>query len=384
MSLETREDLQRNFLIGNCKSRPAAWHNDPILRARLGIEDNHYDEPIPYSEVVRRLFNWKPISVPKANLIECDKKDANWFMPKRIEDPMTGKVEEIQVPVRISISEREQGIVRSDTNENIATHSSEYRIHDYEQWLLVLQQKIIGDSELTILGAGLPKQGAQAYVQIALPEKFKEDQTEVEFMPYILGSTSLDGSLPTTFGNGSLLVVCDNTRNMALRQQEQSGRIFKAKHTSRSLDASRLNDVRASLRLIHQTAEGMAAEIRELAAIPVNRRQLVKVFDVILPIPSEDDASQRSITIAKNKRDSLMDVYMDRGETRGMMGNQQGTALGVVQAVNTWVTHVSTVQGNRFERNVDRMLRNKFDDVDRKTVKALADVLNRPELVSAS
>ena len=37
----------------------ASLHNDPALRARLGLEDNHYDEPIPYQEVVRRLFSWK-------------------------------------------------------------------------------------------------------------------------------------------------------------------------------------------------------------------------------------------------------------------------------------------------------------------------------------
>ncbi len=379
MSQEKWEDLQRNFLIGNCKHRPAAWHNDPATRARLGLEDNHYDDPIPYDEVVRRLFSWKPLAVPKANLVPCSKRDANWFMPQEVNGEM------VDVPVRIMVSDREQGIVRSDTNENIATHSSEYRIHDYEEWLLKLQTKILGTKELSILGAGIPRNGRQAYVQIALPEKLSDDQTGQDFMPYILGSTSLDGSLPTTFGAGSLLVVCDNTRNLALRQQQQSGRIYKAKHTSRSLDSDRINDVRSALRIIHKTAESVVAEMRELASISVTNRNLIKVMDIIIPIPDEGDASQRAITIAQNKRDSLMDVYHDVHEdTAGMMGNQQGTALGVVQAVNTWMHYVAATRGSsRFERNIDRMLTGKFDDIDRQTVSALATVLNKPELVKA-
>lgn len=390
MSLETREDLQRNFLIGNCKFRKfagglefQAWHNDPKLRERLGLEDNHYPGPIPQKDVVRRLFGWKPVSVPKANLIPCDKKDANWFMPQEIEDPTTGEVTIIHVPVQVSVtSDYEQGIVRSDTHAHIATHGADYRIHDYEEWLLKLQQKILNTKELNIFGAGLPKRGAQAYVQVGVPETMKDDKLGIEFLPYIMASTSVDGSLPSTFSAQSIDVVCDNTRNMALRQAESSGRIYKAKHTSRSLDTSRLNDVRAALRLIHQTAEGLVSEYRELASISMTRLQVNKTWDLIIPIPKPEDATDRSINIAKNRRDALIDVYNDRGTTKGMMGNQQGTALGIVQAVNTWTTHVKTVHGNRFERNIERTLKNKFDEVDQATVKAIATVMNRPELVS--
>lgn len=386
MGLDTSEQYQRNYLIGNCKHRPVArvWHDNPELRQRLGIEDNHYDDLIPHSEVVRRLFNWKPLGVPKANLIPCSKKDANYFVEKEVMDPKTEKMVKVSLPHRISMSEDEQGIVRSDTVENIATHSSSYRIHDYEDWLIRLQAKIIGTSELSILGAGLPRGGAQAYVQIALPDTVKDDKTDVEFFPYILGSTSLDGSLPTTFGRGSLLVVCDNTRNMALRQQYNSGQIYKARHTSRSLDTDRIKDARAALRIVHQQAEGMIAEVHELAAISMNKRQIAKTFDIIMPIPEVGDASSKAITMAKNRRDSLLEVYFDRGPTKGMMASQQGTALGVVQAVNTWATHISTVHGNRFARNVDRMLKGKFDDFDKRSVAAIATVMNKPELLSAS
>lgn len=391
MSLETREDLQRNFLIGNCKHRPRAWHNDPALREALGLEDNHYDEPIPYAEVVRRLFNWKAISVPKANLIPVTKADANWFHETIKLDsdgnPVldeNGKPVKVVVPVRVSPTDTEQGIVRSDTYEHIATHSSKYRIHDYESWLLRLQSNVIGDS-LTVLGAGLPKRGAQAYVQVALPDTAKDDKTGVEFLPYIMASTSLDGTLPTTFSAQSLLVVCDNTRNMALRSAERSGRIYKAKHTSKSLDENRIADVRQALGIIHKTADDMITEFRELAAIDVSRRQVVKVMDIILPLPKDDEASQRSISIMQNKRDSFLDVYYDRDpDTKGMMANQQNTLLGLIQGFNTWNTHVKSVKGNRFERNMERAISGDFGDFDIQVMKAAALVLDRPDLVTSS
>lgn len=378
MSRETREDLHRNFLLGMCAQRPnaRAWHDEPALRARLGLEDNHYDGPIPFKEVVRRLFSWKPLSVPKANLIPCKKADANWFY--EIIDDTTGK--KTSIPVRVSVTaEHELGIVRSDTGAHIATHGPKYKIHDYEQWLLRLQQTIIGDT-LVIMGAGLPRRGAQAYVQVMLPEVAEDDKTGVKFMPFILGSTSLDGSLPTTFGGSTIWVQCDNTRDMALSEGVRAGLVYKAKHTSKSLDTNKIDDVRKALGLIHQTREAMIDELHVLSSIPVNKRQVQKVWDILIPIPDESD-SARAYKIATNKQEVLNNTYW----SDPMMGNQQGTALGVVQAVNTWQTHYATVRGmERFERNMSNAIAGKASEMDRVAVQAIAQVCNRPELVSAN
>ena len=120
MSLETTRRFAAQFPYRKLQHRPRAWHNDPALRARLGLEDNHYDEPIPHQEVVRRLFSWKAISVPKANLIPCAKADANWFyeMVKTDKDGNTifdedGNPVKVTQPVRVSPTDSEQGIVRS-------------------------------------------------------------------------------------------------------------------------------------------------------------------------------------------------------------------------------------------------------------------------------
>ncbi|QGJ90090.1 hypothetical protein HWC80_gp050 [Mycobacterium phage Indlulamithi] len=393
MSQETMEWLNKYILVGNCKARPNAWHNRPEFREANGLEENHFQDPIPYRVVVDRLFNWKAISAPKANLIPVPKRDANWF-------DADGNPFKIVMSSEYDYKKREiiggeQGIVKSDTLEHIATHSGKYKIHDYEQWLLQLQSNVIGDT-LSILGAGLLRNGAQAYVQVALPETVQDNNSGMEFVPYIMGSTSLDGSIPSTYSAGSLLVVCDNTRDGAIAQANQSGRIYKAKHTSKSLDTDSIKDVQQALGIVHQTAESMKHEFAELAAIDMNRRQTLKVLDIIQPIPKEKDgATKRQVVIAENKREGLLHAIF-RDPTGG--AEWKNTALGLSNGVSTYFTWNTSVKGNRLERNAEKAIkagveRRKalelgaiesgatFRDVDRQTMMAIAHVMNRPELV---
>ena len=52
-----------------------------------------------------------------------------------------------------------------------------------------------------------------------------------------------------------------------------------------------------------------------------------------------------------------------------------GTAWGVVSAVNTWTHHMSTVRGaSRFDRNMERVIKDEVDALDANTLKLLARV----------
>jgi phage/plasmid-like protein (TIGR03299 family) len=378
VSRETRETLNRFVLVGNCANRPMAWHNDPELRRRKGWANNHFDDYIPMDTVIERLFDWEPQAVPKANLIPCEQKDANFFGPQ-------GQPYRVSLTTGFdeagNIETGEQGIIRSDTKGHMATHSAGYRIHDYKEWLLGLQAKVIGKQKLSILGAGLLRNGLQAYVQVALPETVHDDSTGMAFVPFMMVATSLDGSMPTTVTRQSLWVVCDNTRDQALRQSEQSGMIFTAKHTARSLDWEKIQEVRNAMRILVKTAEDIVSETRELAAIPVNRRQWIKVMDIIMPMPKvEDKPTKQTIGRAKSRRELLHHTYL----RDPMCRDYKDTALGVVHAANTYWTHYRTVHGDRFDRNMDKVIRGDVGKFDRATVLALSQVLNRPELIAVS
>jgi phage/plasmid-like protein (TIGR03299 family) len=376
MSKESWETLNRLVLVGNCANRPVAWHNDPELRRQKGWQDNHFDDYIPTKEVERRLFDWEPVSVPKANLIPVTKKDANWFgpngQPYRIAittemDPDTGEY-----------TGGEQGIVRSDTFAHMATHGWSYRIHDYKEWLLGLQAKVIG-KHLKILGAGLLRNGLQAYVQVALPESVHDSRTGLSFIPFMMCATSLDGSMPSTFSRQSLYVVCDNTRDAALRQSVNAGLIYKAKHTAHSLNMDKIKELRDTLQLLVESAEELKAEHEELAAVKVSRPQAIKVMKIILPL--EDDASDIKKVRNQNKRELFWETYTKDP----MCSDYKGTALGLLHAGNTFWTHHRQVNGDdftRFQRNVESAIRGTTKKADLQLVSAMAQVLDKPDWIS--
>ena len=80
----------------------------------------------------------------------------------------------------------------------------------------------------------------------------------------------------------------------------------------------------------------------------------------------------RSLTLAENKRATLERLYAH--DDRVAPGT--GTAHGVLQAVNTYEHHESTVRGaRRAERNMLRTITGDFGTLDRATVGTLDTVL---------
>ena len=80
----------------------------------------------------------------------------------------------------------------------------------------------------------------------------------------------------------------------------------------------------------------------------------------------------RGLTLAEKKRDNLERLY--RHDCR--VAPWAGTAHGVVQAVNTYEHHESTVRGvQRPERNMLRAITGDFGKLDRLTLSRLNSVL---------
>lgn len=380
MGMETAEWYNNFCLIGHTEKRSKAWHYQEAMQ---GDEPNHYPGPVPYADVVRRLFDWKPIITRTANLLPCKKDDVELWLPKLdsenqpIVNPDTGK--QLKQPFKVIEVPDMRGVVRSDNYLELGHHSQKYRIHDYEEWLLKLQSNVISDT-LDIWSAILLRNGAQACVQAALPETVKDGNTGMEFVPYIHAYTSLDGSLSTTFAAQCLLIVCDNTMYAANNRAERRGRQYRAKHTAGSLALSKISEVQQALGIIHQEADNAIEFFGELAAIKVTKAKAIEVVDIIFP-PAVKDDSDRTKKSRETKRDLIISTYTDDE----MANVWKGTALGVMQAINTYATHYTTVRGgSRTQRNADKIIRGEFAKVDQKTLEALAKVLDKPELVEAN
>jgi hypothetical protein len=289
MGMETSEWYNNFCLIGHELKRGKAWHYQAAMQ---GDRPNHYPEGIPYADVVERLFSWKPMRLRTGNFLPCKPKEADLWIPQKDEDGIVllgADDKPVMEPVKVLEVEDMRAIVRDDVPSlELGHHSAKYRIHDYEEWLLKLLSNVLGET-LDIWSAILLRNGAQACVQAALPETVHDENTGMEFVPYIHAYTSLDGSLSTTFAAQTLLIVCDNTMHAANAGADRKGRQYRAKHTAGSLATHRIKDVQQALSIIHQTAEESESFFRELASIKVPDKKWVEVMDIIMPPSPKDE-----------------------------------------------------------------------------------------------
>jgi hypothetical protein len=100
-----------------------------------------------------------------------------------------------------------KAIVRPDTGAILGVFRTGYRVHDYDQWLIHNVEGIL-DADLQIGSAGLLRGGAVAWVQVEMADTLTA--AGVEFRPFLTATTSLDGSIATTYQTGAQVVVCDN------------------------------------------------------------------------------------------------------------------------------------------------------------------------------
>lgn len=337
MSSETIEYLNNNTLIGFTDKRGRAWH---YRAADQGAEPNHYPGAIPVADVKRRLFGWHAVE---------GQISASWMT----EDGAGSVVD----PVR-------KAIVRPDTGMILGVFKDGYTIHQYDAWLVDSVASIL-DDELSIGSAGLLKGGGVAWVQVEVPETITTPEG-VAFRPHLLAATSCDGSLSTTFSRSVQVAVCDNTLSAALGEV---GQRIKVKHSRYS--GLKLQDARDALAIVHSTGDDFAAQVAELCAVTVTDRQWTRFLDSLVPVPAPD-ASQRSKTMAQNKREGF-DRLWNHDER---VAPWRGTAFGVVQAVNTHAHHEGIVRGmDRGERNMLRAVTGGVDVMDRDTVERIMAIV---------
>jgi phage/plasmid-like protein (TIGR03299 family) len=353
MSKETLAHLNTHTLIGNTDHRGTAWH---YRAEHQGAEPNHYPGPIPVDDVRRRLFHWQAVSRPVAVQTPTSVENAS-----HLNDADNAPAAWTVIPGR-------QAICRDDTGHVMGLFADGYTMHQYSEWLLTTVANLL-DDDLSISSAGLLRHGAVAWVEVSVPQSITTPQG-VEFRPNLLATTSFDGSVATTYKRTVTDVVCDNTREAALAEH---GQAYKVRHSRHS--TARLAPAREALAMVHSIADDFAAEVARLCATPVDDRQWNAFLAALVPLPADTSgapAKNRKAAMADRKREQLTELY--RHDAR--VAPWTGTAHGVLQAVNTWEHHASTVRGgSRGERNMLRTITGEWDRIDRSARQTLQQVL---------
>lgn len=334
MSRETYEWLADNVMVGFREARGPAWWegHSQIAAAHL------YDFGIPMADAVAFFGRWEP-------------KEADVMF------------EDFKGKLRGSTGS-EKILYRSDTYQTLGIHSDGYQIHDRVKWLIDNVSHII-DGDLQIASVGEVKGGKVAWVQIEAPDTIQHSSGEA-YRPFIAATTSLDGSLATCYRAGSTRIVCDNTRDAFFSGKDGK---YKVKHTRHSTNAATIQGAREALDIVHSVSDEYAAEMELLLAQSVSGKQWDGFLDTFTPIPDEKG---RGKTMAENKRMALSDLWTNDER----VAPWSGTAWGVLQAVNTYNTHLSVVRNaERAERQWSNFLTSKTSRDDAAAMETLTKVL---------
>ena len=237
-----------------------------------------------------------------------------------------------------------------------------YRIHQPAAWLadhaapLVEAMSAEGLGVATVMTLG---DGAKSALTLSLPDSLKS-ATGMEVRPWTALKTSHDQSLATATHNGHTLVVCDNTARLS-----ENGTLvgFKVKHTRNSGD--RKQEYGEAIRSFFGYATQVLADIDALASVEVSDAAFERIIAKWVGDPGDTKQGQ---TKAQNATDRLVSLW--RHDLR--VAPWRGTALGVVQATNTYQTHYATVRGmHRAERQMEALV--KGVDIDAEIRKILTD-----------
>ncbi len=346
MSQETMEWLNTMTRIGDTDRRGMAWH------ARKGAT-NHYPGAIP-TEDVRELFRpFEPITVP---------------LYYGVENPEDG---DVSVSSENLLTSHQAIVPVSDPRTILSVVGSDYVAHGYEEWLADTLSNLV-DGDVHFSSAGLLEKGAVGWAELSVDENRRA--ADFEFKPQILAFTSVNGRYATTFKNTVQAVVCDNTLRMAARE---NGEQVKVKHTKNS--RFKLQSARDALGIIIGTGDAMVAEIESLATRKVSGEEWNKILQELIPTKGKEGAelTPAAVTKATNLQEKLGDLWAHDER----VAPWKGTALGVVQAFNTYAHHVKPVrtrdgvQTIRPARNMASVMDGTLDRETRTVLDAIDKVL---------
>ena len=219
-----------------------------------------------------------------------------------------------------------------------------------------------------VSSAGLLKDRAIAWVEVSIPDTITTPEG-IEFRPNLLATTSLNGTVATTWKRTVTETVCDNTWGMAMAEK---GQTYKVKHSRYS--NLKLADAREALAIIHTTADEIEAEFAELCRIDVTDRQFSDIISALTDPPKGKEPTKNSITIKEKKMGELSQLWNNDNR----VSPWKGTGYGVIQALNTWEHHYKGTRGGTSlaERNMIATINGDIEKNDTETYRVMMSVLD--------
>lgn len=223
------------------------------------------------------------------------------------------------------------------------TVGSKYAVMQADRMVAVMAQLGVKPHTMGTL-LGRRKMWALGQLPGANEIKRREGDRSV-ILPYVLGSTSNDGSSNTRFGLTGVYVVCMNTLEMAHAGFERETHKLSARHTA-SADA-KLDSVAEALGLAERAFRENGERMQDLANTPFSRDAMQTLACQLLS--GKDDPQEARETIAKSEGRSRALFARKGGQLVDLfasgLGNRGNCALDAVNAVTEYVDHAKARTG---------------------------------------
>lgn len=242
----------------------------------------------------------------------------------------------VRVPVGIKLGDEwhEQPgkftIVRDDTFAPLGTFTDRYKVVQPDDILSFFRDFILTDDRFTMETAGCLKGGGVVWALA----KFSEHMTVMgeAHAPYVMLSTSFDGTLATTAQATMIRVVCNNTLQASI-YSKNSGTV-KIRHSQVWNEKT----AQAAHEQLEQVSAGYAAYkgmAEALAGQRMARQAAVDFFKGLIGADAPKEGKEEVSSRKSNQLDALMTAY---DATLGE-GTDKGTAWTVFNAVTRYVDH---------------------------------------------
>jgi len=216
-------------------------------------------------------------------------------------------------------------LYRSDNLEPLSVVSRRYNVVQPHEVLHFYQDLVeVGGFELET--AGSLKGGRKLWALAKTGQDMKLKGGD-KVKSYLLLATSCDGTLCTTAQFTSLRVVCNNTLQIALR--DNTGAI-KVPHSTQFNAAA----VKEALGLGMANWDRFQQEMTSLSNRPVSPVEALNFFGELLNDPAGDDEN----IILSRPAQKLHELYMGAG-MGSELASSRNTAWGLVNAVTEYVDH---------------------------------------------
>lgn len=284
-----------------------------------------------------------------------------------VEASLTGTVVNEDGVESFDIPDR-KAIIRADTGRTFGIFKSGYRIHKPVDWGINAIDHLM-DGGLQIATVAMTKGGARVLIQAEMPETRIAEAPgaePVEHRPWLSVAMSHDGSIATTYGAGTDLLICENGLSLPGFRSlvKKLNDVYKVRHTSNSLE--RIGEVREALGLItEQVADEFDREFQELVSQYVSDAKWDEIVRSFTGVDNKKEG--RSKTMAQNKADALN--YLWFSDPRA--ASWRNSKYGVLAAFNTASQYLFGADKDRTERNQDSIISGKRADFDGNILKML-------------